>query len=525
MSRFSSPESSSSEPFVGWKLGLIILAALALRLFYADGQSITFDEFYEIQLAKQDIPHILVRGDGFPPLYSLCLHFWDMLFGSESGRILSILAGSTCCLGMYVLGKTVGGKRVGLYSAALSAALPLHLFYSSEIRAYPLLLLATTFALNSLIHATRHDRWRDWLIFSAVTAIGLHTHYLFAIFAAMTLLLSLLYVRSVKPFVSGALIICLLVPLTLYCVQADLAMQQGWAYRVNFGIGELAFTYGSFLMGYTLGPSLRQLHVLWTRDAIFYALPWASFFGIALGGIFYAAKKNVVFRHREFPIFATLAFAPLVVGILCKLAGIGYQVRYSIWAMIPIAVLIAMFLESAMRKKIGKLAAAFLFGLFALAMVNRHYVASYQNADLATAAARLADSAISPKHPVLVVSGYMVEPLKFYLPQSEWELKGISMESPFEARESQMTTLLDELRASDSEFWLMYTREFHEDPDGRLMEMIRENSEVEFISEYPGLKLYRAKFRDAEFRNPKPADEAADDKFGLAVPSKELAAG
>ena len=492
---------------------------MALRFFYADGQSITFDEFYEIELAKEELSQILLRGDGFPPLYSLCLHYWDMLFGSESGRVLSILMGSAGCLAMYVLGKSVGGRPVGVYAAAITAMLPIHLFYTSEIRAYPLLLLATTFALNSLIHAVRHDRWRDWLVFSVMTTIGLHTHYLFAVFAAMTLLLSLIFVRSIKPFVSGALIICSLIPLVWFCVPSDLAMQQGWAYRVNFGIGELAFTYGSFLMGYTLGPSLRQLHVLWTRDAIFYALPWASFFGIALVGIFFAARKKEIFSHREVPILGVLAFAPLVVGGLCRIAGIGYQVRYSIWAMVPIVILIAMFLVSAMEKKAGKLATAFLFGLFAFAMINRHYVPNYQNADLATASARLADPTVSTKHPVLIVSGYMVEPLKFYLAESEWDLNGIPMTAAFEDREAEMGILLNKLRESDSEFWLMYTREFHEDPDGRLMEIIRENSDVEFISEYAGLKLYRASFRNVE---PKTAsggnagiDKAATGNVGM----------
>ena len=280
-------------------------------------------------MAKQDLQQILLRGDGFPPLYSVTLYIWNMVFGSETGRILSILTGAAGCLAMYVLGKTVGGRKVGIIAAAITAFLPIHLFYTSEIRAYAQLLLATTFALNYLILAVRHDRWQDWLVFSAIATVGLHTHYLFAIFVAMTLLLSLIYVRSIKPFVSGALIITLLIPLAIYCVPADLAMQQGWAYRVNFGIGELAFTYGSFLMGYTLGPSLRELHVLWTREAIFYALPWASFFGAALLGIVYSARKKDVLGHREFPIFASLAFAPLVVGGLCKFAGIGYCLLYT----------------------------------------------------------------------------------------------------------------------------------------------------------------------------------------------------
>ena len=63
------PRSGSS-----WQLIAILLAAVALRFFYADGQSITFDEYYEIQLAKQNLQEILLRGDGFPPLYLSLIH-------------------------------------------------------------------------------------------------------------------------------------------------------------------------------------------------------------------------------------------------------------------------------------------------------------------------------------------------------------------------------------------------------------------------------------------------------------------
>ena len=491
------------------------MAAFALRIFYAGGQSITFDEFYEIQLAKESVGHILLRGDGFPPLYSLLLHVWDFFFGSESGRVFSMLTGTAGCFAIFHLGQTVFDRRVGLWSAAILAVLPLHLFYTSEIRAYPLLLLATTLALNSLVLAIRYDLWRDWLLFSVATTIGLHTHYLFAIFPAMTLLASLFYVRSNKPYISGAIILLLLVPLATYCVKADVAMQQGWAYRVHFGIGELAYTYGSFLMGYTLGPSLRQLHVLWTRDAIFYALPWATFFLVALGGIFFAAKKGKLFEKREVPLLCALSLAPLMVGLMCKLSGVGYQVRYSIWAMVPIVVLIAALVSSAVERLVGKVATAFLFGLFVLAMINRHYVDEYRNADLAAVTQRLSDPELSVRQPLLVISGYMVEPVKHYLDETEWSLFGIPMDSSYEQREAELASLLSAIKQVDSHFWLLYTREFHEDPDGVLLQRLNKESDLEFVSKYAGIRLYRGSFPSDGDANVAPTAKPPTDELSV----------
>ena len=489
----SNPASSAALSTNIWLVAFLVLAC-GLRFFYAAGQSITFDEYYEIQLAKESIPNILLRGDGFPPLYSVMLHFWNLVFGSETGRVFSIFTGTLGCYAIFCLGKTIFNPKVGLWCAATLSMLPIHLFYTSEIRAYALLLALTTFALNSYIHAIRDDRWADWLWFGVLTSAGLHTHYLFAIFPAMTLLLSLLYVRSIKPYFCGAAILISLLPLVLFCMQADFAMQQDWAYRVNFGIGELAFTYGSFLMGYTLGPSLRQLHVLWTRDAIFYALPWASFFLAALSGILLSAKKSAILIQREVHVLVVLGLAPLLIGFLCKATGIGFQVRYTIWALIPIVVLISYLIASAVDKLSGRIATGFLFGLFVIAMVNRHYVDEYRNADLQAVSTRLLDNNLSSRHPLLVVSGYMVEPFKFYLSDSEWNLFGIPMSSAFENRKDEMEKLLEQIETIDGQFWLAYTREFHEDPDGVLLELIANCSDLEFVSDYAGVRLYRGRF-------------------------------
>ena len=54
---------------------VISIVAILTRLWYTFGQSITFDEYYEVELAKCTLREIAYRGDGFPPLYSIIMHY------------------------------------------------------------------------------------------------------------------------------------------------------------------------------------------------------------------------------------------------------------------------------------------------------------------------------------------------------------------------------------------------------------------------------------------------------------------
>ena len=70
---------------------VIILIALALRLYNLSYHSFWFDEAVSVHWARQSVPRILEVGftlveDRLPPLYYLTLKGWTALFGfSEAG--------------------------------------------------------------------------------------------------------------------------------------------------------------------------------------------------------------------------------------------------------------------------------------------------------------------------------------------------------------------------------------------------------------------------------------------------------
>lgn len=482
---------------------LIILAtilgiSLLLRGWYTNGQSITFDENYEIQLAQEPIAHILAKGDGFPPLYAVLLRVWQLVFGTDSARAFSIALGAICCVAVYQLGRLVDGEKTGIWSAAILAVLPIHLFYSTEARAYSLLFVIATLALSCTILAIETKQKRHWFAFAILATMGLHTHYLFALFVAITMTVAFFQMGDKRwyPVSAAVAIWAMIAPMVLLWAPADFQMQNEWAYRVDFGLGELAYTYGSFIMGYTLGPSLRALHGMSLSVAIQQVLPWALLIGTAMFLVISSVPRRLPERRRAVPLLLAVAVAPIGMGILCNIADVGYQVRYSIWAVVPCIVLFGSLVSQAIDKSTGRIGIGVLAISFAISIFNRHYIDDYRNEDLASVSKFIKQQPIAETRnaPILVVSGYMAEPLKIYF-ETDQEIVGIPMTAGFDERASQMKTILDNLAANHSSFSLIYTRDFHEDPDGILMQQLQDRTRITRVSEFAGIVLYRAEFQ------------------------------
>jgi hypothetical protein len=375
----------------------------------------------------------------------------------------------------------------------LAAILPIHAFYTSEGRAYSLLLLIGTLALNSIVKAIKSNQTADWVTFSVLATLGLHTHYLFALFVALTLSVAFVQLRSIKAVISGAAILVMIAPMVYLWAPCDFKFQQDWYYRVHFGLGELAFTYGSYFLGFSLGPSLRELHSLWVRDAIPIVAPWAAITLASLTGLICVSRNRIPLK-KETPVLIVIAAAPCLMGMLCSAAGVGYQVRYSIWSIVPCVVLLAWLARHAWYHWVGKVGTIAMVLMFAMAIFNRHSNDRYRNADLGSTAAFIQKTSEATNSPIIVVSGYMAEPLRYYLDDAKWQVEGIPMDAAREDREMEFSKIVQRSATHSPTGWLVYTREFHEDQDGVLIEKLRDAGTLEQVREFAGVKLYRVTF-------------------------------
>ena len=161
---------------------LVLVVAVAVRVWAASGTHLWFDEIYTLWIARHPVPDLLhlVAGDVHPPLHYLLVSAWRRIGGEGDLWIksLSILIGVANVVVLFFMGRDLFGKRCGLLAAALLAVHPSHVAFSQETRSYALLFLALTFAAWRAWRWARWGRVRDGVLYVFAAAVALYTHYL-----------------------------------------------------------------------------------------------------------------------------------------------------------------------------------------------------------------------------------------------------------------------------------------------------------------------------------------------------------
>ena len=169
---------------------LLCLIAGALYGYRIDVRPLWWDEGFSIYvacLAPLDLLRSLA-ADVHPPAYYLLLSGWTKLIGAApfSVRSLSVLTSVLTVALLYAAGRRTNGSAGAVMTAALSIVSPYLLYYARETRMYSLGILLAAAALYAFLRLTERpaaSRWW-WLLNIGSVAVGLGTHYAFAILPA-----------------------------------------------------------------------------------------------------------------------------------------------------------------------------------------------------------------------------------------------------------------------------------------------------------------------------------------------------
>lgn len=193
----------------GLWLGLLLVVALALRLFRLGQADLWWDEALAIWAVRKGLVGATVwtAGDVHPPLYFWALWAWVRLFGESpfAMRSLSVVIGTLTVWATYGLGRQVGGRHVGLLAAALTAVAPLAVWWSQEMRMYALAGLLCTLSWRQMLRwfdSERHAQRPDLraLALGALASLGaLYTVFLSAAALVAQAALLLLYWLATGP--------------------------------------------------------------------------------------------------------------------------------------------------------------------------------------------------------------------------------------------------------------------------------------------------------------------------------------
>ncbi|GAB4536642.1 MAG: hypothetical protein Kow0063_22410 [Anaerolineae bacterium] len=169
-----------------WPLLLIVLLGTALRLAGLGAQSLWYDEAFSLASADRlSLGQLLANqgADIHPPLYYLLLRVWIRVVGISdfTARLPSLWAGVLTIPLIYVTGRRLFDHPTGLWAALFWAVFPFHLYFAQEARMYTLLALLTALSLWLFLQAVERDRPWLWAAYWLCLALGIYTHYFFAL--------------------------------------------------------------------------------------------------------------------------------------------------------------------------------------------------------------------------------------------------------------------------------------------------------------------------------------------------------
>lgn len=141
-------------------------------------------------------------GDFHPPLYYLILKVWSSIFGtSETAlRFPSIVFGLLTIYFVYLIGKELFNKKVGLIAGILLATSGLHIYYSQEARMYALTAFLVTSSIISFMKILKDDRLGDWILFSISLFLIAFTDYVVILIIPVFWILGILTKKNLKWF-------------------------------------------------------------------------------------------------------------------------------------------------------------------------------------------------------------------------------------------------------------------------------------------------------------------------------------
>ena len=132
----------------------VTMIAAWLAAFRLGYEPLWHDEAVTWQRASQSIPEMIedLNRNVHGPFYYSIMHVW-LKFGGDSEfwmRFFSALCFTLTVPVVYVIGRTVAGRRAGLYAACLTATAPFLIRHAQDARMYAMLTLFCSLALMSV---------------------------------------------------------------------------------------------------------------------------------------------------------------------------------------------------------------------------------------------------------------------------------------------------------------------------------------------------------------------------------------
>ena len=425
-------------------LAALTILGAGLRLYRLGHQSLWNDEIVTYISAIGTPWRVVtqrVENSNIPPLYYLVANASLWLGAHASSgietvlRLPSVLVGVLTIPLMFLAVRPWLGSRVATLAAACIAFSPFHIWYSQEARPYALLLALSLAAVACIQRAISHpDSW-GWKVaaaFALAATFYCHTVGLaFVLFAAVYVGTELWrsepayqpdHLRRVVSSAQGRAWLATFVGVALLCIPAVYRLasfpptNSADTERALSPL-QLGYTLWSFVVGYSFGPSLGELHAV-DRHAVLarYAVTVVPVALLVVGLIAWGATR-LARRDAHIARLVALWFVfPLLFVVVGAIATVHpFNVRYAVISFLPAVIVLAVGLDSLPSSNMRFAGWA---GLAALSAVSLHayYVDPKYARDDNRGAAEFFTAHASHDELVVAHRAFTAKDFRFYAP-------------------------------------------------------------------------------------------------------------
>jgi mannosyltransferase len=485
---------SESEDIASLRNVYVLTPILLLQLFLAfyriDYQSFWTDEVASLLAAAPGEPFfsskIWLNGQG--PLYFALLHIWLSIGDSEfvARSLAGILGAAAVCL-TYALGLRLGNRKFATISAVLMATSPFLVWYSQETRYITLAIATSLLSMYSFHRAVVTNSFSAWTLYALATTTALFSFVPLAFLSvAQGLYLvpkerrhKLIKWISWQAGVSMIFGVWLLISYgglsidwtaggdSLPIIVNPIPLETGTPKETTFGA--IPYTFFAFSSGFSIGPSVEELHISRDLATLGKHLPILAPLTLLYGSLFIFGVRQL-WRYTQNPGIVLLWLAIPILGVLTvsSRTDVAYNVRYACAALPAYIFILAAGINNIHGRilQLGILLA--VLSINGVSLAQHYFNPQYAKAD-ARGAARYLESMGHPGDVILLVgnSGALAHYYKGDLPVVHWSL---TENSSRETVRSNVKKLIHRY----GRLWLVAIRPWETDPKGTVKTVLDE---------------------------------------------------
>jgi len=485
-----------------WLLPVLIIAlAAAVRFHRLGAQSYWIDEILSLDAAgaPEGISFwekVLHNVHG--PLHAVVIHPLRNISLSEwILRAPSAAAGTASVAFLYRWLVMLGRRDVALYGALFFALSPFNLYYSQELRYYSLMVMFAVIVLIVYERFLEDPAYRRGALLGLVLAAATLSH-ISALFLAAGLFVHLLVTGRLKGrhLASGfaaALIMLLLVSPWIYreivflreirVVQiSELPAEERLRGELTLNIWSYPYILYAFSAGYSFGPSLRDLHEVYSAAQLLGGY-WREMAVVGLlFGLLAAAGLRRAFADGRLALFLSILLTAVVLTTAAAALNIKvFNVRYLMVSFPLYIALLAYGLPRAPRPRI--LLAAAVCAVMIASSWNYHMDPAYARDDIRGAVSVISEG---ERKGDIVVAVNSIGVIEHYYEGGNRLLELSPKRIGAEATHGRVERLL----AAGNRIWYLRCRHWDTDPDDLLLGALRARSSALGAWRFPGVDLY-----------------------------------